>query len=350
MLTKTNLLPLLLLNFILFSLPDHVLANENHASQITISSFIKNNDSTKEQTTVINLSGDESSDYLDTIFDLLAINIDDFKNNINKSIELSDSLFSIHDNHISLNRSNRKVALGVIIEEFNQINNERYKNPLISKILPNSPADKAGLQEGDLVYLVDQNEVNSLEEIVEIIKTKSEGDSLYVSYIRANDTLSTIAILKSAPQHKSWATLLQQEVGLSDSCAIKNYPFCKKIMIQKGGPKLGVKVKDLNAEARKALRARKGGAMITKVIENTTAEEMQLQINDVIIEVNGHEIQNVNELKEIIDSYPEQKSVHLKYIRYGKKKKTSGVLKEFSLEWEEADMMKIIDLSGLSKE
>ncbi|HZH67773.1 MAG TPA: PDZ domain-containing protein, partial [Chitinophagales bacterium] len=116
------------------------------------------------------------------------------------------------------------------------------------------------------------------------------------------------------------------------------------------GPKLGVKVKDLNAEARKALRARKGGAMITKVIENTTAEEMQLQINDVIIEVNGHEIQNVNELKEIIDSYPEQKSVHLKYIRYGKKKKTSGVLKEFSLEWEEADMMKIIDLSGLSKE
>src|SRR5690554_1513588 len=208
MLTRTNLLPLLLLNFILFSLPDHVLANENHASQITISSFIKNNDSTKEQTTVINLSGDESSDYLDTIFDLLAINIDDFKNNINKSIELSDSLFSIHDNHISLNRSNRKVALGVIIEEFNQINNERYKNPLISKILPNSPADKAGLQEGDLVYLVDQNEVNSLEEIVEIIKTKSEGDSLYVSYIRANDTLSTIAILKSAPQHKSWATLL----------------------------------------------------------------------------------------------------------------------------------------------
>lgn len=353
MMTKANLLSVLLINFILISLPDHIVANENNVtSKITISSFVNNNDSIQEHTTVIDLNNNNQVAFLlDSIFDATGIDLEEFKNHIESSTEFfKDSMLPYLDHHLSFNNFKEKVALGVIIEEYNQNNHQKYKNPHISKVIPGSPAEQAGLQKNDILYKIDYSEMNSLNEIVDMIKNKSEGDSLHLSYIRDNDTLTTVAVLKSVQHQKSWASLLQQGVGSSDSCKIKADPFCKKIMIQKGNPKLGVKVQDLDDEARKALKVKNGGALITKVIEHTTAEEMKLRTNDVITAVNGQVIQNVKELKSIIDSYPAQETVHLKYMRYGKKKKASGVLRDFSLEWDDSDMMKIIDLSGLFEE
>lgn len=241
-------------------------------------------------------------------------------------------------------RTGDKILLGIMIDDYSNTQDLKMVHPVVSNVIENSPAFEAGLQKNDAIFKLDGEEVNLISDITSIITTKSEGDSLVIDFIRNADTLQTVAHLRLVPKNDSWITFLNSRLAPLDSIN-KTLPFCEKIIIQKSGPRLGVSVRDLDDEARKSLKVKKGGALITSVIGNTTAEAMHLQINDVITVFNGQEIDNVAELKELVDHLSIPNEVVIKYVRYGKKKTAKGVISEFSKAWDENNTMNVIDLS-----
>lgn len=62
-------------------------------------------------------------------------------------------------------------------------------------ILPGGPAAKAGLKAGDLITKFDGRTINSSEELIVAIRSKSVGDTVKLTYIRNGVTATTSVIL-----------------------------------------------------------------------------------------------------------------------------------------------------------
>lgn len=86
---------------------------------------------------------------------------------------------------------------------------------------------------------------------------------------------------------------------------------------------MGVSISDLNNDL-KELYESKQGALILMVEKNSPAEKAGLQVNDLVLEVDGTKIKNSNELKNTIANISPDKLVSVTYER-DKKVKTTKV-------------------------
>ncbi len=77
---------------------------------------------------------------------------------------------------------------------------------------------------------------------------------------------------------------------------------------------LGVMIEDLKGDLKDVYQ-HKEGALVVDVTKGSAAEKAGLKRGDLIIEVNGKKIEDANELKTVIGSYPPNKEVEIKYER-----------------------------------
>ncbi len=59
---------------------------------------------------------------------------------------------------------------------------------LVSGVVPDSPADRAGLEKGDVITRVEGSEVNAPDELIEVIRGASVGDRVSIRYVRDGQT------------------------------------------------------------------------------------------------------------------------------------------------------------------
>jgi hypothetical protein len=258
-------------------------------------------------------------------------------------------LSSIADENTSawLQLMNRRPTayLGVVFEDVvNEDSEVPFKKGIIvSKVSEGSPAEAAGLAANDIIIMVDDTEITNIAALQQVISTKTPGDKVKIIYQRDESILETVAVLKARkPSGEMWSQNPFDEQALSNA----GLPRCDKIIIQKGGPKLGISVADLDQEAKKALKVKSGGAMVTKVERHSCAELMKLQVNDVITHINQQTVNSAAQLKELVRLMPIGSEVSVGYVRYGKKKTASGELQQFSRAWEEQIPVNIIDFTA----
>jgi serine protease Do len=65
-------------------------------------------------------------------------------------------------------------------------------------VIPGSPADKAGLQDGDIVTKIDNNKISSTQSLSSIISKYKVGDRVKLTYIRdGKERIATITLVES---------------------------------------------------------------------------------------------------------------------------------------------------------
>lgn len=152
------------------------------------------------------------------------------------------------------------------------------KGSLISSVTPSSPADKAGLQAGDLILEFDGKDVNSVNDLPILVGNTPIGKKVDVQIVRAGaeKTLNvTVDKLKS-----------------------KNDEPVELAKLEKGS--LGVAVAPLASEDKAKLKGQKGGVKIEQVIADSPAEEAGLKSGDIIVSVGGQQIESPQKLKDAI--------------------------------------------------
>lgn len=83
--------------------------------------------------------------------------------------------------------------------------NDGDKGVVINDVFDNSAASDMGLQEGDMIYKLNDTEIQSIDELVDFIGEMAPGDQLEVAFERDGKKMQAIGPLRSkAEHHNSW--------------------------------------------------------------------------------------------------------------------------------------------------
>jgi serine protease Do len=177
------------------------------------------------------------------------------------------------------------------------------KGVKITGVSKGSAAEKAGLKEGDLITKIGDKKITDPEELTDVVKSYKPKDEVKIYYERNGKSNETKAILGERKQSIARSFFYNNdEVPHMNPKMFKDFNFQMPPMeTMPGQPfnkfwmgpnkKLGVKIEDTEND---------GGVKITNVEEGSVAEKAGLKKDDIITEVDGGKIENVDDAREKI--------------------------------------------------
>ena len=149
---------------------------------------------------------------------------------------------------------------------------EAKKGAFISEVMPGSAADKAGLKAGDVITAINGQAISSFAEMRAKIATSGAGTEIDLTYLRDGKSNNAKVTLQSDDQTQTRANGLLPAL---DGAELNNYD------------EKGMK-----------------GVAITKIKPNSLAEQRGLKSGDVIIGINRQKVENLGQLRKILESKP----------------------------------------------
>jgi serine protease Do len=193
--------------------------------------------------------------------------------------------------------------LGVQIQDVTRALAESFgmKTPqgaLVSKVLPNSPAEKAGLQIGDIITEFNGQPIEASGDLPPMVGITPINNKAKLKIIRQGET-KTIDFTVG---------LLPDEV---DKLAEAKTPAPKP-----AHNRLGISVADLTDLQRETLQIPKNGVLVQDVGKGT-AKEAGIQRGDVILRIQNEVIRDAEDFEKTIKKLPAGKSVAVLIQRQG---------------------------------
>ncbi len=192
--------------------------------------------------------------------------------------------------------------LGVQIQDVTRELAESFgmKKPqgaLVSKVLPDSPAEKAGLQIGDIITEFNGQQIETSGDLPPMVGITPINDKATLKIIRQGETKT-----------------LDFKVGLLPDEA-------DKLAEAKTAPKLphnrlGVNVIDLTDAQRETLQIAKNGVLVQDVAKGT-AKDAGIQRGDVILRIQNNVVRDAADFEKIVTKLAAGKSVAILIQRQG---------------------------------
>lgn len=206
-----------------------------------------------------------------------------------------------------LSETGRKAMLGVYTKPADGRNN----GAAIDRVMPGSSADKAGLENGDVITHINNQKINNGKELSEAIAQYNAGDNIEISYERDGKASKSSASLSKA--HNTIARTFTIPDDLNERY-IPNpmvRPFMYDIgdMAMDASPKMGIEAEDIPNDK---------GVLVTEVYPNSAAAKAGIQKGDIILKMNNETVVSVDDLQENITLSKRNTKIPLEYTRNGK--------------------------------
>ncbi len=196
---------------------------------------------------------------------------------------------------IKQNGSVSRGWLGVLIQEVTRELAESFgmstpHGALIARVIEDSPAEKAGLQVGDVIIEFNGKKVTRSTSLPPIVGRTPVGNKASVVIFR-NRSKRTLKV--KIEQLPSEITQVKTE-------SLKEEQIKKSV--------LGVNVEELNENTRKKLKVN-SGVLVTAVKQAGPAESAGIRKGDVISMLDNKSFDSISEFNSIVDSLANDKSV-----------------------------------------
>ena len=211
--------------------------------------------------------------------------------------------------------------LGVGVTEVSAEKVKELKLPaergvLLGKIVPESPAAKAGLKESDVVTEINGQRVEGTEQFRRMIREIPSGRSAQLTIWRDGHSQNVnVTVGKSVPR------LTQTMVSPGTfALSMPDMPQLNGLMDlapwAPGRTRLGIDAEDLEGDFGKYFGAPEGaGVLVRGVFDDMPAAKAGLKVGDVITSVDGETVRSIGELREKLVEKKSEKSIKLGVIR-----------------------------------
>ncbi len=179
---------------------------------------------------------------------------------------------------------------------------------LVEDVVPESPAEAAGLQAGDLLRSINDEEVETPLAAADIIRALEPGAVISLGIERQGETLMLEAVAGS----RSGIT------GSLPEGMLEQLEQRFRFRPNAGQPLLGVEYLDLDAQvAAERELTRDEGALILRVLPESPAEAAGLLAEDIIVGVAGDPVDARRTLRERLLAYDPGETLQLDLQRAG---------------------------------
>jgi S1-C subfamily serine protease len=207
--------------------------------------------------------------------------------------------------------------LGVSIGDLTEEQKERHDlegGAYVEEVTEGTPAEKAGLKEGDIITAFDGKPVADGDDLYQKIRRGEPGKEVPVEILRRGERRSLNVKLAERPEGPSgiWG-------GAPDRERMRVFRFDAKSGF------LGVSTERLSRRAKDSLKL-EGGARVAAVSSDSPAEKAGLKEGDIIIAVDGEKISGPEDLSEIIGEKESGAEVKIEYWRKGSRRTAQAEL------------------------
>jgi len=186
------------------------------------------------------------------------------------------------------------------------------KGAKITSVTKESAAEKSGLQKDDIITKVGDTKIEDADDLHTVIGKYNPEDKIKITYLRDGKEATTEATLqknKSVNRHYNfnWSSDSDMDFevppvpDMPETPRISAYGWSRK-------PKVGLQVQDLE-EGK--------GVKVLDVDSESPAAKAGLKENDIITELDGKELSNLDELKGKMRDLKEGDSFRVTYKRDG---------------------------------
>jgi C-terminal processing protease CtpA/Prc len=181
--------------------------------------------------------------------------------------------------------------LGVVLSDANG----DAKGVAIEKILPDSPADKAGLQTGDVLLRIDGQRIQTSRDVRELLRSLDNSRDLQVEVLRDGQPLT----LTVTPEKR-------------------DFPAFRHTM---GSRRLGVNLQNLDPDLAAYFQVDPNeGVLVTRIEPDSPAEKAGIHSGDIITHINGNKVNSAEDVAGMI-SEGDAKTVEVTVLRHGSQQK-----------------------------
>jgi len=211
----------------------------------------------------------------------------------------------------------------VSVDKMKALKLPEERGALLGKIVPDSPAAKAGLKENDVVLEINGQRIEGTEQFRRIVReipagrtanltVWRDGRSQNIKVTVGKQEAGNMKVFADGP--KSFAFKMPTMPAMPDLSGLEHLRTFS--MISPGRPILGIDAENLEGDFGNYFGAPDGeGVLVRGVFANSAAAKAGLKVGDVITSLNGERIRDASELREKLMTSHEAKSIQLVVLR-----------------------------------
>jgi len=192
--------------------------------------------------------------------------------------------------------------LGVLIQDVDRDLAESFgldqpRGALVSQVLPDTPAERAGLQAGDIIVSFNGRAILSSSELPPIVGASRVEEDADMEVIRNGKQRKLKIRVAQLPKERLAAKQITEQKALPDVVE-----------------ELGLTITDMTAVARKRSGLAQGGALVTRVAPGP-GQRAGFQNGDVVKMFNRKTVSSADHLRELIDEASGKTTVAVLVLR-----------------------------------
>jgi S1-C subfamily serine protease len=189
---------------------------------------------------------------------------------------------------------------------------------LVIVVQEGSPAEEAGLQEGDIILAVDDEEVSPHDLLRELIRAHDVGNTVELQIQREDEEITLTATLGEDPDEEGTAYL-----------GVRVAPFPSGIgFLRKGGEMMPLLPHLEGFPIVPGVEMPHHGLLVIRVAADSPAEEAGLSTGDIILDLDGEEVSDFDILREAVRAREPGDELTLSVLRDGEEREISITLGE----------------------
>jgi len=206
--------------------------------------------------------------------------------------------------------SSQKGWLGVSIQDITShlkrsMDLKSTEGALVTSVVDDSPADSAGLKEGDVIVQFEGKEISGTSDLQEAVAKTKPGAKVSITLIRKGEKKTLQVTIGKSPRTERF------------SIAIPRVPRALEILGE-GYSAQGLTLRTLSDQLAQYFEVPDGeGALVWEVKKGSPADKAGIKAGDVITKVGGKRIKEVHDVSRALGAFDEGEKVNVDLVRKG---------------------------------
>ncbi|MCM8763787.1 MAG: DegQ family serine endoprotease [Candidatus Omnitrophica bacterium] len=170
---------------------------------------------------------------------------------------------------------------------------KEIKGALVSSVMPDTPAEKAGLKEGDIILDFDNKPISDVKDLQQKVADSKVGSTVTLGVWRDKKKITLAIKIAERPQEESIAQKSEKQTG-------EQYWR-------------GLKVEDITDQARRSLNINPGikGVIVTDVEPGSPADQCEITPGTIIRKIDDTTISGLKDFQSLTSKIDKKSSVTL---------------------------------------